>query len=132
VMDALRSHFRPEFLNRVDEIVIFEPLKRTEIHRIVDLQLGRLQKLLADKRLTLELTDAARQFLAERGYDPTYGARPLKRAMQKYLMDPLALKVLASEFVPGDNIQADAAADGLLFAKVLVDNTRKEKARKSA
>jgi ATP-dependent Clp protease ATP-binding subunit ClpB len=132
VMDALRSHFRPEFLNRVDEIVLFEPLKRSEIHRIVDLQLARLQKLLTDKRLTLELTDQARNFLAERGYDPTYGARPLKRAIQKFLMDPLALKVLGSDFVPGDNIQADAAADGLVFAKVLVDATKEKKARKSA
>jgi ATP-dependent Clp protease ATP-binding subunit ClpB len=132
VMDALRSHFRPEFLNRVDEIVIFEPLKKTDIHRIVELQLARLQKLLADKRLTLELTDKARDFLAERGYDPTYGARPLKRAMQKYLMDPLAMKVLSGEFLPGDNLQADAAADGLTFGKVVVDNTRKEQPRKSA
>jgi ATP-dependent Clp protease ATP-binding subunit ClpB len=134
VMDALRGHFRPEFLNRVDEIVIFEPLKRSEIHRIVDLQLARLQKLLTDKRLTLELTDAARNLLAERGYDPTYGARPLKRAMQKYMMDPLALKVLAGDFLPGDHIQADATAEGLTFGKVVVDNTRppKEAARKSA
>ncbi|KFE72275.1 ATP-dependent chaperone ClpB [Hyalangium minutum] len=139
VMDALRSHFRPEFLNRVDEIVIFEPLKRSEISRIVDLQLARLSKLLSDKRLTLELTDKARAFLAERGYDPTYGARPLKRAIQKYLMDPLALKVLSGEFVPGDDIQADAEGDKLTFAKVLVDNSRKEakeaqekKERKSA
>jgi ATP-dependent Clp protease ATP-binding subunit ClpB len=132
VMDALRGHFRPEFLNRVDEIVLFEPLKRSEIHRIVDLQLARLQKLLTDKRLTLELSDAARAFLSERGYDPTYGARPLKRAIQKYMMDPLALKVLGGEFLPGDHIQADAAADGLVFAKVLVDNSRKDPARKTA
>ncbi|MDY7230589.1 ATP-dependent chaperone ClpB [Hyalangium rubrum] len=132
VMDALRGHFRPEFLNRVDEIVLFEPLKRSEIQRIVDLQLARLQKLLADKRLTLELTDKARAFLAERGYDPTYGARPLKRAMQKYLMDPLALKVLGGEFLPGDHIQGDAAAEGLTFGKVLVDHSRQEQPRKSA
>ncbi len=132
VMDALRSHFRPEFLNRVDEIVLFEPLKKSEIFHIVDLQLARLQKLLADKRLTLELTDAARSFLAERGYDPTYGARPLKRAVQKYLLDPLALKVLAGEFAPGDHIQADAQGDTLSFGKVLVDNTRGESKRQSA
>ncbi|HLL05167.1 MAG TPA: ATP-dependent chaperone ClpB, partial [Myxococcaceae bacterium] len=132
VMDALRGHFRPEFLNRVDEIVLFEPLKRSEIHRIVDLQLARLQKLLTDKRLTLELSDAARTFLSERGYDPTYGARPLKRAIQKFMMDPLALKVLGGEFLPGDHIQADAAADGLVFAKVLVDHSRKDPARKTA
>ncbi|MDC0709258.1 ATP-dependent chaperone ClpB [Stigmatella sp. ncwal1] len=132
VMDALRGHFRPEFLNRVDEIVLFEPLKRSEIHRIVDLQLARLQKLLTDKRLTLELTDAARNFLGERGYDPTYGARPLKRVIQKHLMDPLALKVLGGEFLPGDNIQADLSGEGLSFGKVLVDTTREDKASRSA
>jgi ATP-dependent Clp protease ATP-binding subunit ClpB len=132
VMEALRAHFRPEFLNRVDEIVLFEPLKRSEIHRIVDLQLARLQKLLADKRLTLELTDAARNLLGERGYDPTYGARPLKRVIQKHLMDPLALKVLGGEFLPGDHIQADAAGEGLAFGKVLVDTTREHRAVRSA
>jgi ATP-dependent Clp protease ATP-binding subunit ClpB len=132
VLEALRGHFRPEFLNRVDEIVIFEPLKKTDIHRIVDLQLARLQKLLTDKRLTLELTEAARAFLAERGYDPTYGARPLKRAVQKYMLDPLALKVLAGEFVPGDHIQADAQDDALTFGKVLVDTTRGEAKRQTA
>ncbi|WP_404363811.1 ATP-dependent chaperone ClpB [Corallococcus coralloides] len=124
VMDALRGHFRPEFLNRVDEIVVFEPLRKKDIYRIVDIQLGRLQKLLQAKRLTLDLTDSARELLAERGYDPTYGARPLKRAVQKYLLDPLALKVLNGEFAPGEHIQADAGPDGLTFAKVLVDNSK--------
>jgi ATP-dependent Clp protease ATP-binding subunit ClpB len=132
VLEALRGHFRPEFLNRVDEIVLFEPLKKTDIHRIVDLQLARLQKLLTEKRLTLELTEAARNFLAERGYDPTYGARPLKRAVQKYLLDPLALKVLGGEFTPGDHIQADAQGDTLTFGKVLVDNSRGDTKRQTA
>ncbi|MBJ6761958.1 ATP-dependent chaperone ClpB [Myxococcaceae bacterium JPH2] len=127
VMEALRSHFRPEFLNRVDEIVIFEPLRKSDIYRIVDIQLGKLQKLLADKRLTLELTEKAREFLADRGYDPTYGARPLKRAVQKYLLDPLALKVLNGDFAPGDHIQADAGADAITFAKVLVDASKNVK-----
>jgi ATP-dependent Clp protease ATP-binding subunit ClpB len=117
VMGALRSHFRPEFLNRVDEVVIFEPLRREDIQRIVELQVARMQKLLADKRLSLELTDAAKGFLAERGYDPTYGARPLKRAIQKYLMDPLALKVLGSEYVAGDTILVDHGKDALTFGK---------------
>jgi len=117
VMGALRSHFRPEFLNRVDEVVIFEPLRRQDIQRIVELQVARMQKLLADKRLSLELTDAAKGFLAERGYDPMYGARPLKRAVQKYLMDPLALKVLGSEYVAGDTIQVDLGKDALTFGK---------------
>jgi ATP-dependent Clp protease ATP-binding subunit ClpB len=127
VLDALRAHFRPEFLNRVDEIVIFEPLRKKDIYRIVDLQLAKLGKLLADKRLTLELTDAARELLAERGYDPTYGARPLKRAVQKNLLDPLAIKVLNGDFAPGDTIQADAGPNGLTFAKVLVDASKNVK-----
>jgi ATP-dependent Clp protease ATP-binding subunit ClpB len=117
VMGILRQHFRPEFLNRVDEIIIFEPLRKTDIKRIVDLQVARMQKLLADKRLTLELSEAAEMLLAERGYDPTYGARPLKRAIQKYLMDPLALKVLGGEFLPGDHIVVDAGKDALTFGK---------------
>ncbi|HYO59810.1 ATP-dependent chaperone ClpB [Archangium sp.] len=117
VLGILRQHFRPEFLNRVDEVIIFEPLRKKDIQRIVELQVARLQKLLADKRLTLELTEKAEGLLAERGYDPTYGARPLKRAIQKYLMDPLALKVLGSEYVPGDHIVVDAGKDGLTFGK---------------
>ena len=120
VMEALRENFRPEFLNRVDEIVIFEPLKRTDLGRIVDIQLARMRKLLQDRKLDLELTDAARAFLAERGYDPVYGARPLKRAIQRYLQDPLAMRLLSGDFKPGDTIQADAGKDGLEFAKVLV------------
>jgi ATP-dependent Clp protease ATP-binding subunit ClpB len=117
VLGILRQHFRPEFLNRVDEVIIFEPLRKKDIQRIVELQVTRMQKLLADKRLTLELTEKARAFLAERGYDPTYGARPLKRAIQKYLMDPLALKVLGGEYVPGDHIVVDAGKDTLTFGK---------------
>jgi len=117
VLEALRHQFRPEFLNRVDEIVIFESLKREEIARIVDLQLARLEKLLADKRLRLELEPKAREFLAERGYDPVYGARPLKRAIQKYLQDPLALKVLAGEFSPGDTVWVQAGQDALRLSR---------------
>jgi ATP-dependent Clp protease ATP-binding subunit ClpB len=117
VLGILRQHFRPEFLNRVDEVVIFEPLRRKDIEHIVELQVARMQKLLAEKRMTLELTDAAKALLAERGYDPTYGARPLKRAIQKNLMDPLALKVLGGEYVSGDHILVDAGKDGLTFGK---------------
>jgi ATP-dependent Clp protease ATP-binding subunit ClpB len=113
VMDALKQHFRPEFLNRVDEIVIFEPLKQEHIARVVDLQLVRLQKLLTERRLAIELTPRARAALAKEGYDPVYGARPLKRAMQKHLQDPLAMKLLAGEFVPGDTILVDANGDAL-------------------
>ncbi|MCU0696436.1 MAG: ATP-dependent chaperone ClpB [Myxococcaceae bacterium] len=115
VMNQLRAHFRPEFLNRIDEIVLFEPLTQAHITSVVDLQLARLRTLLADKRLTLELTDGARGFLAKEGYDPIYGARPLKRAIQRHLQDPLALKILGGEFVPGDAIRAEVAGEGLRF-----------------
>ncbi|MBX5482851.1 MAG: ATP-dependent chaperone ClpB [Myxococcaceae bacterium] len=117
VLGALRQAFRPEFLNRVDEIVIFEGLRREHIRRIVDIQLGRLRKLLADKRIELMLSDGAMNFLAERGYDPVYGARPLKRAIQRYLQDPLALKLLKGEFVPGEVVRVDAGKDELTFAQ---------------
>ncbi len=117
VMEAVRLQFRPEFLNRIDEIVIFESLRREDIAKIIDLQLARLKKMLEEKRLTLELSEGAHRFLAEHGYDPVYGARPLKRAIQKYLLDPLALKVLDGEFVPGDTIAADAGRDELRMTR---------------
>jgi ATP-dependent Clp protease ATP-binding subunit ClpB len=113
VMDQLKAHFRPEFLNRVDEIVLFEPLKQEDIAKVVDLQMARLKKLAADKRLTLELSAGARAFLAEQGYDPVYGARPLKRAIQKHVQDPLALKILNGDFVPGDHVAIDVSGDTL-------------------
>jgi ATP-dependent Clp protease ATP-binding subunit ClpB len=115
VMEALKDHFRPEFLNRVDETVIFEPLRQKDIAHIVDLQLVRLEKLLAEKRLALRLSAKARTFLAEQGYDPVYGARPLKRAIQKYVQDPLALKILSAEFLPGDTIEGEVAGEALKF-----------------
>jgi ATP-dependent Clp protease ATP-binding subunit ClpB len=115
VMHQLREHFRPEFLNRVDEMVIFEPLRLEDIARVVDLQLERLQQLLAERRLTLRLSARARTFLAEAGYDPVYGARPLKRAIQQWVQDPLALRILKGDFVPGDEIDADVEGDGLTF-----------------
>jgi ATP-dependent Clp protease ATP-binding subunit ClpB len=117
VMDALRQHFRPEFLNRVDEIVIFEPLRREQMNRIVEIQLARLRKLLEDRRLTLEMSPAAVSFLAEHGYDPVYGARPLKRAIQKYLQDPLAMSVLSGSYVAGDTVAVDAGKGALRFSK---------------
>jgi ATP-dependent Clp protease ATP-binding subunit ClpB len=117
VLGALRQVFRPEFLNRVDDIVVFRPLGRAELDRIVDLQLGRLRALLAERKLTLELTPAARQRLANEGYDPVFGARPLKRAVQRLLQNPLALAVLEGRFKEGDAIVADVAegADALDF-----------------
>jgi len=113
VMELLKQQFRPEFINRIDETVIFEPLKQSDIAQVVDLQMSRLKELAAAKRITLELTPKGREFLAAEGYDPIYGARPLKRAIQKHVQDPLALKLLAGEFVPGDHVKIDAGAGGL-------------------
>jgi ATP-dependent Clp protease ATP-binding subunit ClpB len=119
VMDELRRAFRPEFLNRIDDIVIFHSLGRNEIDSIVDLQLGRLRKLLRERDLDLELSPEARAFLADQGYDPQYGARPLKRALIRYLQDPLAKQVLAGELHPGDTILAErpAGAEALTFRR---------------
>ncbi|WP_426131240.1 ATP-dependent chaperone ClpB [Pararhizobium sp. PWRC1-1] len=115
VMDVVRGHFRPEFLNRVDEIILFHRLKRGEMGAIVDIQLTRLRQLLTDRKITLELDDEARAFLADRGYDPAYGARPLKRAIQKYVQDPLAEQILQGNFPDGSTIKAFAGSDRLNF-----------------
>jgi ATP-dependent Clp protease ATP-binding subunit ClpB len=111
VMDAVRGHFRPEFLNRIDEIVIFHALTREQINRIVDIQITNLRKRLADRRIEINLTDAAKDKLGEAGYDPTYGARPLKRAVQRLLLDPLSLMTLEGHFLDGDKIIVDAAGE---------------------
>jgi ATP-dependent Clp protease ATP-binding subunit ClpB len=118
VMDAVRAHFRPEFLNRVDEIIIFNPLSRDQIQRIVDIQLERLRRRLAERQITLKLTDRAKKLLAEEGYDPTYGARPLKRVIQKRLQDPLALQLLEGRFHDGDDLDVDAQDGQLVVHKV--------------
>ncbi|KQS95092.1 MULTISPECIES: ATP-dependent chaperone ClpB [unclassified Rhizobium] len=115
VMDVVRGHFRPEFLNRVDEIILFHRLKRGEMGAIVDIQLARLKQLLADRKITLELDDEARAFLADKGYDPAYGARPLKRAVQKYVQDPLAEQILQGNFPDGSTIKAFSGSDRLNF-----------------
>jgi ATP-dependent Clp protease ATP-binding subunit ClpB len=118
VTNALRQHFRPEFLNRVDDIIIFRALGKEEIEHIIDLQLGRLEKLLGDRKLTLQLTPAAREVLATEGYDPAFGARPLKRAIQRLLQNPLALAVLEGKFSEGDHIVVDRDPKGdLTFRK---------------
>jgi ATP-dependent Clp protease ATP-binding subunit ClpB len=116
---VLQAHFRPEFLNRVDEIVIFHPLTRQHIAEIVDIQLRRVGNLLAERGYTLEVSEAAREFLADVGYDPDFGARPLKRAIQRELQDPLALRILSGEFHEGDLIRVDRGEDGLTFSRVL-------------
>jgi ATP-dependent Clp protease ATP-binding subunit ClpB len=106
-MERLREEFRPEFLNRVDDVVVFRPLAREDLGRIVEIQLARLRKLLADRNVTIELTEAARETIADAGYDPVYGARPLKRAIQRLVQDPLATKLLRGEFKAGDHVVVD-------------------------
>ncbi|MCV3734569.1 ATP-dependent chaperone ClpB [Rhizobium sp. TRM96647] len=118
VMAVVRGHFRPEFLNRVDEIILFHRLRRQEMGAIVDIQLARVRKLLADRKITLELDEEATHWLAEKGYDPVYGARPLKRAIQKYLQDPLAEKILSDEVPDGATVRVTSGSDRLLFHTV--------------
>jgi len=117
IMDVLKQSLRPEFLNRIDEIVVFKSLGREEIARIVSIQVAHLVKRLADKRITLTLTPAAVNLLAQEGYDPVYGARPLKRTIQRLVQDPLALKLLEGTFKEGDAVVADAKNGEIVFAK---------------
>jgi ATP-dependent Clp protease ATP-binding subunit ClpB len=117
VTDALRAHFRPEFLNRIDEIIFFHSLSRDHMKRIIDIQLRSLVKRLAERKITVELADAAKEQLVHEGYDPAYGARPLKRAIQRQVLDPLALRVLEGDFGEGDTVVVDAGPSGLRFEK---------------
>ena len=112
VMEALRAHFKPEFLNRVDDVAIYHQLGREHLGRIVEIQLARVRKLLAERRIELELTEEAKRLLAEKGYDPHYGARPLKRVIQRMVQDPLAMKILEGEFGDGAKVIADARLNG--------------------
>ncbi|MGQ9870825.1 ATP-dependent chaperone ClpB [Leptodesmis sp.] len=115
VMQALRKHFRPEFLNRVDDLIIFHALGRSELSQIVGLQIQKIQAMLADQKIRLEITPAAQDYIAEVGYDPTYGARPLKRAIQRELQNPIATKILDNTFTEGDTILIDLVGDRLKF-----------------
>jgi ATP-dependent Clp protease ATP-binding subunit ClpB len=115
VMDALRGHFRPEFINRLDEIIIFHALSREEMRSIIDIQLRGLMKRLEDRKIHIELTDRAKDQLIAEGYDPTYGARPLKRTIQRKVLDPLAMRVLQGDFKEGDTVKIDAAGGELRF-----------------
>ncbi|WP_112662381.1 ATP-dependent chaperone ClpB [Microvirga flavescens] len=117
VMAVVRSHFRPEFLNRVDEIILFHRLKRSEMGAIVDIQIKRLQKLLDDRKIALELSPEARDWLADKGYDPAYGARPLKRVIQKNVQDPLAELILGGEIHDGETVPVTLGADGLMIGE---------------
>jgi ATP-dependent Clp protease ATP-binding subunit ClpB len=118
VMDQVRATFRPEFLNRVDEIVVFSPLGKDEIAGIVDIQIRLLQRRLSDRKLDVVLTPSAREYLATAGYDPTYGARPLKRLIQREVQDALAMRLLAGELREGDTVEIDRGADGLEFRRI--------------
>jgi ATP-dependent Clp protease ATP-binding subunit ClpB len=115
VMGMVRTHFRPEFLNRIDEIILFHRLKKTEMGRIVDIQLVRLQKLLDDRKIVLTLEPSARDWLAEKGWDPAYGARPLKRVIQKSVQDPLAEMILAGKIKDGETVKVSGDKLGLTF-----------------
>jgi ATP-dependent Clp protease ATP-binding subunit ClpB len=119
VMDMLRQTFRPEFLNRVDETIMFHPLSRADLGQIVDLQLAHVQRLVADRRLALEVTEAAQSVLVEEGYDPVYGARPLKRVIQRRVQNPIAMAILEGDYTEGDTVRVEVAPDGeLVFSRV--------------
>jgi ATP-dependent Clp protease ATP-binding subunit ClpB len=117
VLEALRAHFRPEFLNRIDEIVIFHPLTREHLMAIIDIQMRRLAKRLEERKIVLDLTERAKALLLDEGFDPVYGARPLKRTIQRRVLDPLAMRMLQGEFRDGDRIVVDAVGDTLQFLK---------------
>ena len=116
IEDALKTSFRPEFLNRIDEIIIFEALNAEQIHEIVDLLLKEVESRVADRRVTITLTEQAKDWLAKEGYDPVYGARPLRRAVQRFIENPLSRRILAGEFSEGSHVLVDAAEDGLAFS----------------
>ena len=115
VMDALRAHFRPEFLNRVDEIIIFDRLSEDDLKRIVEIQLKRLSKRLEQQKITLDLSDSAKQLLAREGYDPVYGARPVRRTIQKEILDPLSIDILEGKVREGQTVKIDARNGALEF-----------------
>ncbi|HBZ85912.1 MAG TPA: type VI secretion system ATPase TssH, partial [Candidatus Edwardsbacteria bacterium] len=117
VMEAMRQHFRPEFLNRVDETIIFHRLDKAQITDIVDIQLKHLYQRLADRKIKLEVTEKAKGLLADEGFDPAFGARPLKRTIQRLLQDPLSMRILEGEFKEGDKISVDAKKGEIAFVK---------------
>jgi len=121
LLDALKQHFRPEFLNRIDDIIVFNTLTRGHLTKIVEIQLSNVARLLKDRRIGLEVTPAARDRIIEEGFDPQYGARPMRRAIQRLVQDPLALKLLNSDFVTGDTVLVDVGPqpDALAFSKVV-------------
>jgi ATP-dependent Clp protease ATP-binding subunit ClpB len=129
VMDLVRAHFRPEFLNRIDEIILFHRLRREDMGAIVDIQMARLAKLLEDRKIALELTPQARTWLADKGYDPAYGARPLKRVIQKSVQDPLAGEILAGEIHDGEEVRIEFGGEGLVISGQRAGDRAKDQAR---
>ena len=119
-LEALRQAFRPEFINRIDDIVLFNPLGHEQLDKIVDLELAKVMRLLAERNLRIELTPAARERLVSEGYDPAYGARPLRRTVQRLVQDPLAMRILDGSVLPGDVIRVDADpdSDAMRFERV--------------
>jgi ATP-dependent Clp protease ATP-binding subunit ClpA len=120
-MEALRASFRPEFINRIDEIVIFNPLGKEQLGRIVGLLLKSVEKLLEERQITLELSPAANELLLREGYDPAYGARPLRRTIQRLIQDPLAMQILEGKVLPGDHVRVDrdGQKDAMKFERVV-------------
>jgi ATP-dependent Clp protease ATP-binding subunit ClpC len=119
IEDQLKKTFRPEFLNRVDEIIIFGTLSVEDVEKIVDLQMKEIRDRLREHGLFIELSDTARTWLAKQGYDPQFGARPLRRALQRYVESPLSVKMLKGEFKVGDTILVDANEEGIVFSKAV-------------
>jgi ATP-dependent Clp protease ATP-binding subunit ClpB len=117
-MEVVHKQFKPEFLNRLDEIIIFHPLRLPEITRIVDMQFNILKKRLTERKIEINLTESAKDLIAKTGYDPSFGARPLKRTIQHKILDPLAMKILDKEFAQGDSIEVDVEGEELVFRKV--------------
>jgi ATP-dependent Clp protease ATP-binding subunit ClpC len=130
VMTEVRKTFRPEFLNRLDEIIVFHALNEEQLRQVIDLLSKDLQARLAEKKLNMDITEKAKSWLAKEGYDPVYGARPLRRALEKYVENPLSVKVLSGEFKEGDTVMVDLAEDELTFkvkGKSSARNQSKEK-----
>jgi ATP-dependent Clp protease ATP-binding subunit ClpB len=119
LLDALKQQFRPEFLNRIDDIIVFNALTREHLAQIVDIQLNTVSKLLAERKLRLEVTAAAKELIIAEGYDPQYGARPMKRAIQRLVQDPLALKLINADFREGETILVDRAGTELEFTPLM-------------
>lgn len=118
VMEIVHQSFKPEFINRLDEIIIFHSLKLPEIMKIVDIQFGILGRCLTERKINISLTERARDFIAKSGYDPLYGARPIKRTIQHKILDPLAMKIIDKEFVEGDSVEVDVKKNEIVFRKL--------------